>query len=163
MLLLESPKTQASDIGMGTVRGHTWEAETKDGSRRERGIVLAVQKKNPGWGHQGRTLAQGSLTWFESPNRAMVAPEGSLEIWWSVVIVLAVKHTGSPFLHKFSKMFTVWYGQHHEIIRTFLQFCCEEVARLMDHSIRRQGSAEKGGEGRKSGDLLNCHLPQLGG
>lgn len=45
MLLLESPKTQASDIGMGTARGHTWEAETKDGSRRERGLVLCCPEK----------------------------------------------------------------------------------------------------------------------
>lgn len=45
MLLLEFPKSKASDVGIGTARGHTWEDETKDASRGKCGIVLCCSEK----------------------------------------------------------------------------------------------------------------------
>lgn len=45
MLLLEFPKSKTSDIGMGTARGHTWEAETKDASRGKCSIMLCCSEK----------------------------------------------------------------------------------------------------------------------
>lgn len=57
---------------------------------------FAVQKNNPDWGQQERALAQGSLPGCESLHRAMVAPVGSLGLWWPFVTVLVVRHTGGP-------------------------------------------------------------------
>lgn len=45
MLILESPTSKDSVIGMGTARGHTWEAEAKDASRRECGTALCCSEK----------------------------------------------------------------------------------------------------------------------
>lgn len=63
MLLLEFPKSKASDIGIGTGRGHTWEAENKDASRGKCSIVVCCSERilariNKG-GHRPKAVCPG--------------------------------------------------------------------------------------------------------
>lgn len=65
---------------MGAARGHTWEAEAKDASRRKCSVVLCCSEKESWLGSTREELAQGGLSWCEPLPRIVVAPVGSREL-----------------------------------------------------------------------------------
>lgn len=111
---------------------------------------FVVQKKNPGWGQQRRTPAQGSLPWCE-PHYS-----GSCG-WLGALVICCNSPSCQVHIHKLSAICLI-SGKVGTIRPSEHSYCfgCNKLARLMDHLRRRQGGAER------SGDLLKLPATTAG-